>query len=132
MSWPKNNQIEEMHKLYMDGYSLSQVGDIYGKTRQSVYGLFVYNGKEIRHKKKPLPYKIFCGRKYVIKNHGYYGATDGNRSLMHRDVWENNNGKIPNGYDIHHKNGDKHDNRLENLECLKKDIHTKLHQNGRV
>ena len=44
---------------------------------------------------------------------------------MHRYVWENINGKIPFGFDIHHINNDKSDNRIENLECLPKSEHTK-------
>ncbi|WP_366522307.1 HNH endonuclease signature motif containing protein [Acidovorax sp.] len=37
---------------------------------------------------------------------------------MHRVVWEHHNGPIPAGCHIHHINGDKSDNSLENLECL--------------
>ncbi len=33
----------------------------------------------------------------------------------------------PNGYQIHHKNSDKHDNRYENLEMVFKGTHSKLH-----
>ena len=44
---------------------------------------------------------------------------------MHRYVWENEKGKIPEGWDIHHINNDKADNRISNLECLSKSEHTK-------
>lgn len=37
---------------------------------------------------------------------------------MHRLVWETFVGQIPEGYDVHHINGNKLDNRLENLELL--------------
>lgn len=36
----------------------------------------------------------------------------------HRLVWEQTHGAIPKGYVIHHLNGVKDDNRLENLACL--------------
>lgn len=35
--------------------------------------------------------------------------------MTHRLVWEQVNGPIPEGFDVDHINGDKHDNRLENL-----------------
>lgn len=43
-------------------------------------------------------------------NHGYVRE--------HILVWERVNGELPEGYVIHHLNGDKHDNRIENLIAL--------------
>ncbi len=34
---------------------------------------------------------------------------------MHRLVWELHYGKLPPGYIVHHINGDRGDNRIENL-----------------
>ena len=39
---------------------------------------------------------------------------------VQRLVWEAANGKIPHGHIVRFKNGDKLDNRLENLECISK------------
>ena len=44
-----------------------------------------------------------------------------------RKVWKRANGTIPQGFHIHHKNGDFTDNRLENLECLDAVSHAYLH-----
>lgn len=79
----------------------------------------------------PITYqcKSSLGRKFLItKNkslkpfasgHGYFKAQVGKKSIyMHRLVWSAFNGQIPNGLVINHLNGDKGDNRLENLECV--------------
>lgn len=47
--------------------------------------------------------------------------------LMHRYVWEFYNGKIPRGYEIHHKDFNKANNDISNLECLPKHEHKRLH-----
>jgi hypothetical protein len=48
---------------------------------------------------------------------------------IHRLVWEAFNGPIPNGYVIDHKNADKKDNRLENLQLMTpKENVVKYHQ----
>jgi hypothetical protein len=47
---------------------------------------------------------------------------------QHRLVWEAYHGPIPHRHVIHHKNGIKTDNRIENLECLlSRSAHTSLH-----
>lgn len=47
---------------------------------------------------------------------------------VHRRVWEEANGPIPEGHVIHHRNGDRLDNRLENLECILRAAHPSRHR----
>ena len=48
---------------------------------------------------------------------------DGRHRDEHRVVWEEANGPIPDGYVVHHMNGVKTDNRLENLLAVPRHQH---------
>lgn len=47
-------------------------------------------------------------------------------TMEHRLVWEAANGRIPDGYDVHHIDGDTYNNDVDNLECLTHDDHARL------
>ena len=47
--------------------------------------------------------------------------------LEHILVWENANGPVPDGFEIHHVDGNKTNNALENLTILPKAEHSSLH-----
>lgn len=46
----------------------------------------------------------------------------------HRYVWERARGQIPRGYEVHHRNEDKLDNRIENLQLMRKRDHLVMHK----
>lgn len=56
---------------------------------------------------------------------GPYFQRKGKR--LHRMVWEYNNGPIPDGYEVHHVDGDKSHNDIENLQLLPREEHGRLH-----
>lgn len=56
----------------------------------------------------------------------------GRYAYEHHVVWWQHRGPIPDGYVVHHKNDDKRDNRLKNLELLLKDEHDRLHSRDRI
>lgn len=57
---------------------------------------------------------------------GYY-LNSTIRERLHRYVWRFYNGEIPDGYEIHHKNGDKGTVDVAQLELKKKGLHQKEH-----
>lgn len=52
---------------------------------------------------------------------------NGKSILLHRYIWEQANGPIPEGHEIHHKDHDPMNNVLENLECLTAQDHRDHH-----
>ncbi len=91
---------------------------------------------EVRYlkRKEPLNYCLirrcrYCakpktiGKKYLARNGYIMIQTPDGWKYEHRFVWEQHYGSIPKGFIIHHKNHDKTDNRVENLELLLKKKH---------
>jgi len=120
----KQEQYQEMYQQYKKGFSLAEVGKMYGVTRQSVYAGFKCRKYKLRTKKK-LPFQIFNGIKFTLRNQGYYARTDGQREQMHRYVWEFYNGELPKDYDIHHIDENRTNNNINNLEAMSKSEHTR-------
>ncbi len=128
MSGPrKDDQAVAMYARYCDGLSLAAVAREYGVTRQSVYGLLASRGYELRRRPAIGSSVLYGGLTYTVGNVGYYRCTTGDRHLLHRRMWEDAHGPIPDGWDIHHLDEDKLHNDLANLECLPKAEHTRLY-----
>ncbi len=67
--------------------------------------------------------QVFNGEPFYLC--GNYFQHQGKR--LHRTVWAFFHGEIPPGHDVHHINGDRTDNRLENLQLLPEHDHRSHH-----
>jgi hypothetical protein len=67
-----------------------------------------------------------------VRKDGYIGITiNGKPFLEHRIVWEKAKGTIPRGFHVHHVNGCRSDNSIENLELVEAREHNRFHSLAR-
>lgn len=77
---------------------------------------------------------IYLNTKYgigYINSHGYIhiqASKNYRGKLLHRLIYEDRRGKIPEGYYIHHKDGNKLNNSIVNLEALNPYEHKQRHK----
>jgi hypothetical protein len=114
-----------MYEAYKNGKSLNEIAKMYRKTRQAIYDIFKARGYSLRSKQL-LGLTILDGINFTLMKGGYLrGTVKGKRMTMQKYVWEKNNGPIPEGFVIYHKNKIKIDNRIENLELVEVSLMSK-------
>ncbi len=74
--------------------------------------------------------RMYDGLAFYKTQYGYHERRG--VGLLHRYIWEKMNGKIPNGYIVHHKDGNRDNNNMNNLQCMSLGDHTSLHQKGKI
>lgn len=131
MPHEKKSPTEEIIKLYNEGYSCGDIADMFSMSRQAVFERLKRNGLDLRAK-KVYPFIIYDGIRFTPSGHGYYRATSRKGHLsLHRYKYEKEVGVIPEGYDIHHKDWNKQNNAIENLECISKSDHARIYTHGK-
>lgn len=125
----KNDLYKQMYVKYQEGLSLSQVAELFGITRQSVYAGFKRRSYQLRSKNER-PFVIYDNKRFTLRNNGYFGCTTGNRELLHRYKYEKEVKPILEGWDIHHIDHDKTNNNIDNLVAIPKSVHTWLFSEG--
>ena len=128
----KKAATEDIKELYLNGYSYNDIAIIYDMSRQAVWERMKRLGVPARQKKL-LPFVMYDGIKFTVSSTtGYFRNTDrtsrGLAISLHRYKYELENGVIPPGWDVHHIDLDKTNNKLSNLTAMSKSDHTKLHQ----
>jgi hypothetical protein len=79
--------------------------------------------------------KAICSKVYSYRGELYwktpgkkYYTREKGRKVLHRQMWMDAHGSIPEGYHIHHKDFNPDNNTFENLEAVRYDIHEAMHR----
>jgi len=126
-----------LKNLYEQGLSTKEIGRRINTTPQAIYSRLLKAGVPLRTRVESLKLTYLRGRVALYgENHpnwtgGRYINPDGYVELRvnghkvseHRMVWESTYGAIPAGWVIHHLNGIKTDNRIENLIAVTRNSH---------
>lgn len=71
------------------------------------------------------------GSKYVDSTYGYVFIKVGGKWVReHVHKWKKLRGPIPPGHIVHHKDENKRNNRIRNLECVPRAAHAQIHHVG--
>jgi hypothetical protein len=119
--------VQRMYADYLRLRSAEKVGKIYGRSRQSVFGIFQDRGLEC-FGKKFLPVVEYNGRRFtaqkVCGRHKYLRETTRGRGgryktvYLHHLIWEERYGAVPPGHKLVFKDGNHMNCEISNLLCL--------------
>src|ERR1700761_7320806 len=128
--------MEELRKSTFDPTKCPSCG---GPVHKRIYGemyagSFILNGERVEIRRKPREgycdpiwlnetTQFFNNKVYRLHNGESYFKANG---PLHRHVWANAFGPIPEGCHIHHKDETKSNCSIENLECLPEKEHLTL------
>lgn len=108
-------QIDAAKVMFANGAALSAVAAFLGTSTTTAFN--IKHGKTWVGNSAARPIKTRAGSDHYVRfspcKNGRYAKV-----AVHRAMWEAFVGPIPDGMEINHKNLDRADNRLENLELL--------------
>lgn len=135
----KNLDIDKIISLYESGKSRLELGRLFGVHENVIKDRLKSNNIPLRSRKEAFAFINQTGEKSSNWNGGRFKNSSGyikihkpehpkssyNYVYEHHLVWEKENEKLlPDGWVIHHINGIKDDNRIENLIAMEKSDHS--------
>lgn len=89
---------------------------------------------EIQEETRVVRFIEFDGKRFYSDNRGYWVTNTkdkkGTKKRLHVYIWEKYNGEVPEGYHVHHVDGDKGNNDISNLTLMNQSEHMRYHNNA--
>ena len=127
----------ELGKMLMSGLIDEEQHEIIAVSVENVLNQFATLPEESNIKENKVEIIDDCHQKFngIVfgkTKSGHYRKIFNEHLFLHRYVYESHYGKIPDGdYVIHHKDFNKDNNDISNLQLLTRGEHTKIHESTR-
>ena len=121
--------------LYKQGMHLHELSKKFNCSTTPIVRILEENNiKRRQHYQSGSKHPYWNGGRFFCKALGIYKRSVNNKKVSeHRYIWiQENQMPIPQGFIIHHKNGIKTDNRIENLVLLPEAYHHSIHSKMRI
>ena len=123
--------VEEMVERYEGGENIRPISETYGVAFDTVRKRLRAAGIRLRVRGGPLGnnHAHKRGGPLFVKDNGYLCTTDrtGHICRIHRACWGALRGSIPDDHVVHHIDGCKLNNGIENLMMMRNEEHSRLH-----
>lgn len=115
--------VAQMYADYQRLGSCARVGALYNRTGPAMQAIFAFHGCKLRE--RPAKMKLaYGGLRYAFSGArgraSYWHCTTGDRHALHRRLWLEAGGSIPDGWELTFKDGDTRHCFIENLELVRK------------
>lgn len=114
---------EVIDGLIIDGV----IADRRAEIDAELIGKAARNFASQNHRWSPGPSKAHNGYVKIRVGKGHPLSDSKGYAYEHHVVWRSAGMTLPKGYVVHHRNGDKTDNRIENLEAISREEHSAEH-----
>ncbi|WP_415907083.1 HNH endonuclease signature motif containing protein [Oleiharenicola sp. Vm1] len=122
--------VAQMYADYQRLGSCARVAVLYGRTAQAMQQIFAFHGCKLHE--RPAKLKLnYGGLRYSFSGArgrtSYWHCTTGDRHALHRRLWLEAGGTVPEGWELAFKDGDTRHCFIENLALVRKGTTARRH-----
>ena len=131
--------VDEIARRYVDGENTYELANVYGVSQMTIWHRLDDIGLSMRRRGAQFGNQNLLGHykrggPLHITADGYFRTCgrDGDICRIHCACWEAYHGPIPEAHAVHHRDGNRENNEIDNLLCMPNSEHAALHNRKRA